>query len=137
MRNQQTVRDENRITIIPEYGRQRLLTYAESFRDLAELFEEEESVHSDPEETQKDRQQYLWEKRLQENQGVFAEHLKEMAHIMAQIAKETYVYHPIGERKFRQMAKLLRESGILLKNYFELESEDGHIEISLTMKSVG
>lgn len=136
MKNQQMIRDENRIAIIPEYGRQRLLTYAESFQDLAELFEEEENAHDDQEETQKDRQQYLWEKRLQENQGVFAEHLKEMAHIMAQIAKETYVYHPIGERKFKQMAKLLRESGIMLKNYFELESEDGHIEISLTMKSV-
>ena len=34
--------DSNKITIIPEYGRQRLLSYAESFRDLADLFEAED-----------------------------------------------------------------------------------------------
>lgn len=33
------------------------------------------------------------------------------------------------------MSKLLKESGIQLKNFFELEHEDGHMEISLTMKT--
>ena len=41
MRRQAEIRDDNKITIIPEYGRQKLLTYAESFRDLADLFEGE------------------------------------------------------------------------------------------------
>lgn len=31
---------------------------------------------------------------------------------------------------------MLRESGILLRNFFELEREDGHIEVSLTMKTI-
>ncbi len=137
MKKQEAVRDENKITIIPEYGRQRLLTYAESFQDLAELFEEEDNAHNDSWEEQKDRQDYLWKRKLQENQGLLAEHLKEMAHIMVQVAKETYLYRPAGERKFRQMAKFLKESGILLKNYFELEREDGHMELALTMKSAG
>ena len=44
MRKQEEIRDDGRIEIIPEYGRQKLLTYAESFRDLADLFEEEEAV---------------------------------------------------------------------------------------------
>lgn len=137
MRRQAEVRDDNKITIIPEYGRQRLLTYAESFRDLADLFEGEETeydgtVGEDPE----DRQDYLWQRRLQENQGLLAEHLKEMAHIMSEVARETRLYRPLGERKYKQISKLLRESGILLKNFFELEREDGHIEISLTMKTI-
>jgi len=42
----------------------------------------------------------------------------------------------MGERKYKQISKLLRESGILLKNFFELEREDGHVEISLTMKMI-
>ena len=41
MRKQAEVREDNRVTILSEYGRQRLLGYAESFRDLADLFEEE------------------------------------------------------------------------------------------------
>ena len=43
MKKQAEIRDDNKITIIPEYGRQRLLTYAESFRDLADLFEGEDT----------------------------------------------------------------------------------------------
>lgn len=138
MKRQEEVRDDNRITIIPEYGRQRLLTYAESFRDLADLFEggdvklDEKAGMDDP----ADRQDYLWQRKLQENQELLAEHLKEMAHIMAEVAQETRLYRPMGERKYKQISKLLRESGILLKNFFELEREDGHMEISLTMKMI-
>lgn len=137
MRKQAEVRDDNRITIIPEYGRQRLLNYAESFRDLADLFEGEEAGFDQKDKPDTDdRQDYLWQRKLQENQGLLAEHLKEMAHIMAEVAKETCAYRPMGERRYKQMSKLLRESGILLKNFFELEHEDGHTEISLTMKIV-
>lgn len=135
MRKQMEVRDDNRITIIPEYGRQRLLNYAESFRDLADLFEEEEDLDDSAGQKIDNRRDYLWQRKLQENQGLLAEHLKEMAHIMAEVAKETCLYRPMGERRFRQMSRLLRESGILLKNFFELEHEDGHVEISLTMRT--
>ena len=136
MKKQAEVSDDNKITIIPEYGRQRLLNYAESFRDLADLFEEEETIDDNDGIRADNRQDYLWQRKLQENQGLLAEHLKEMAHIMAEVARTTYAYRPMGERRYRQMAKLLRESGIVLKNFFELEHEDGHVEISLTMKAV-
>lgn len=135
MKKQTEVRDDNRIAVIPEYGRQRLLNYAESFRDLADLFEQDEDYDQDNKQEIDDRQDYLWKRKLQENQELMAEHLKEMAHIMAQVAKETCLYHPMGERRFRQMSKLLRESGIQLRNFFKLEHEDGHMEISLTMRT--
>ena len=138
MKKQAEVRDDNIVTIIPEYGRQRLLSYAESFRDLADLFEgEEETPDSDETGMIVDRQDYLWQRKLQENQELLAEHLKETAHIMAEVAKETCLYRPMGERRFRQMSRILRESGISLKNFFEMEHEDRHTEISLTMKYMG
>ena len=133
MRKQAEVKDDNKISIIPEYGRQMLLGYAESFRDLADLFEEDPP--DDEDRMRKgSRRDYIWQRRLRENQGLLAEHLKAMAHIMAEVAKTTYKYRPMGERRYRQMSKLLKESGILLQNFFELEHEDGHIEISLTMR---
>lgn len=136
MKKQMEIRDDSRIEIIPEYGRQKLLTYAESFRDLADLFEEDEEEPKQISEPA-DRQEYLWQKRLQENQGLLAEHLKEMAHIMSRVARETCRCRPMGERRFKQMSRLLRESGIQLKNFFEMEHEDGHWEISLTMRNLG
>ena len=135
MKKQAEIIDDNRIEIIPEYGRQKLLTYAESFRDLADLFEEDSRQEEMSEAI--DRQEYLCQRKLQENQELLAEHLKEMAHIMAKIARETCRCRPMGERRFKQMSKLLRESGIQLKNFFEMEHEDGHREISLTMRNLG
>lgn len=137
MKRQTEDRDDNKITIIPEYGRQRLLSYAESFRDLADLFEAEDLCLDETDDHDPaDRLDYLWQRKLQENQGLLAEHLKEMAHIMAEVARETCLYRPMGERKYKQVSKMLRESGILLRNFFELEREDGHIEVSLTMKTI-
>lgn len=132
MKKQADMKDDNIAAIIPEYGRQKLLGYAESFRDLAELFEDEKAEIS-PEE--KDRQEYLWQKRLCESRGLLADHLKEMAHIMSNVARETYQYHPVGERKYRQVAHCLKDVGILLKNFMILENEDGHLTMSLMMKT--
>lgn len=133
MKKQANIEDENLIAIIPEYGRQKLLGYAESFRDLAELFEEKEETKECRQDTT--RQEYLLQKKLCENQGLLADHLKEMAHIMADVAQETYRYRPVGERRYRQIARMLKESGILLKNLFVLENEDEHMELSLVMKT--
>lgn len=137
MKRRTKLREDDRIDVIPEYGRQRLLSYAESFRDLADLFEDGQ-MHEDSfgEETA-DRQEYLCRRRLQESQGLLAEHLKEMAHILAVTAKETYRFRPMGERRYKQMAALLKESGILLKDMMELEHEDGHRELSLVMRQAG
>ncbi len=132
MKRQTELKQDRQIRVIPEYGRQKLLGYAESFRDLAELFEEDKTEDYQEE---KDREEYLWQKRASENKGLLADHLKEMAHIMTDVAQETYRYCPIGERKYRQITRLFKESGILLKDFFVLENEDGHMELNLTMKS--
>lgn len=133
MKKQAQITDENMVTVISEYGRQKLLNYAESFRDLAELFEEEETEESCQDD--KDRQEYLWQKKIGESKGLLADHLKEMAHIMSSVARESYRYHPVGERKYRQVSHDLKEAGILMKNFLILENEDGHLELCLTMKT--
>ena len=133
MKKQVENREENVITMIPEYGRQKLLGYAESFLDLADLFtEEKEEVPGED----KNRQEYLWQKKLYESRGLLAEHLKEMAHIMSEVAVESYKTHPVGERKYKQIMHNLKDAGILLKDCLLLENEDGHLELNLSMKAV-
>lgn len=136
MKRQMQLKEDDRVEIIPEYGRQKLLSCAESFRDLAELFEDGQADEAAVDEPV-DRQEYLCKRRMQENQGLIAEHLKEMSHILATVARETCRCHPMGERRFRQMSLLLKDSGILLQNYLELEHEDGRREISLTLRQAG
>lgn len=138
MKKQIQGKDDFIIEMIPEYGRRKLLGYAETFRDLAELFEEEEYCRQDEKDIcqeELDRQEYLWQKKLCESRGLLAEHLKEMAHIMTDVAQETYRYRPVGERKYKYVARYLKEAGILLKDFLILENEDGHLELNLMMKT--
>ena len=50
--------------ILPEYGRRKLLTYADSIRELAESFKDSEnSRERTPGEFDSDRRDYIWQKR--------------------------------------------------------------------------
>ncbi|MDE6750448.1 MAG: SpoIIE family protein phosphatase [Lachnospiraceae bacterium] len=133
MRRQAERKADRTIAMIPEYGRQKLLGYAESFMDLAELFDNEEETDNVCIEDES-RQEYLWKKKICESKGLMADHLKEMAFIMSDVAKETYRYRPMGERKYKKIARALKESGIILKRIFVVENDDGHLEMGLMMK---
>lgn len=134
MRRQAERKADRTIAMIPEYGRRKLLGYAESFRDLAELFDKEEETN-DARVEGKNRQECLWKKKICESNGLMADHLKEMAFIMSDVAQETYRYRPMGERKYKKIARTLKESGIILKRILIVENEDGHLELGLTMKT--
>ncbi|MCI6552718.1 MAG: SpoIIE family protein phosphatase [Lachnospiraceae bacterium] len=121
--------------VLPEYGRKKLLMYADSFRDLASTFADIRNRESLEPEID-DRQEYLWRKRLVENRDLMADHLNEMAEIMTQVAEESYRSLHISERKVKQLAHALKEENILLKEVFLLEKEDGHKEINLQMRAV-
>lgn len=120
-------------SVLPEYGRKKLLMYADSFRDLANTFaeiqkEEEISPNSD-------RQEYLWKRRLVENRDLMADHLNEMAQIMTRVAEESYRFIHMSERKVKQLAHALKEEDVLLKEIYLLEKENGHKEINLIMRA--
>ena len=122
-------------SILPEYGRRKLLTYADSIRELADSFKETEQIQRDGGKNQ-DRRDYVWQKRLNENKELMVTHLEEMAQIMLSLAEETRRCIPMGERRFKQIAHALREVGIQIKNLYLIENEMGHMEVSLTMKNM-
>ncbi len=123
-------------SILPEYGKRKLITYADTIRELAESFQETEILPDYIEKTQtKDRKDMIWQKRLCENRELMAENLKEMAQIMNNLAKEERRCIPIGERRFRQITHAFREVDIQVKNLYMIENETGRMEVSLTMKN--
>lgn len=123
-------------SILPDYGRRRLLTCADSIRDLADTFKEMERGESrEKAEEITDRSDYVWQKRLLENKELMAEHLQEMAQIMTQVAGEARRCVPMGERRFRQIAHALKEVDIRIKNLYLIENEAGRLEVSISMKN--
>lgn len=123
--------------ILPEYGRRKLLTYADSIRELADSFRDTrvERTSGQKKEVQ-DRRDYIWQKRLCENKELMVAHLEEMAQIMSELARETRRCVPMGERRFKQIAHALREVDIQIKNLYLIENEMGHMEVSLTMRNM-
>lgn len=137
MRKQILDQREEFNSILPEYGRRKLLTYADSIRELAGSFKETESnqetlLKKEP----ADRKDYIWQKRLSENKELMVAHLQEMAQIMTGLAEETRRCVPMGERRFKQIAHALKEVDIQIRNLYLIENETGRTEMSLTMKNI-
>lgn len=124
-------------SILPDYGRRKLLTYADSIRELANTFKETETdIRGTEINEQEDRNDYLWQRRLLENKSLIAEHLQDMAQIMTQVAEEARRCEPMGERRFRQIAHALKEVDIQIKNLYLIENEAGRLEVSISMRNV-
>lgn len=124
-------------SILPEYGRRKLLTYADSIRELADTYKEKEQFAEEKDvSTKENRNDYIWQKRLLENKNIMAEHLQEMAQIMTKVADEARRCEPIGERRFRQIAHALREVDTQVKNLYLIENDEGRMEVSISMKNL-
>lgn len=123
--------------ILPDYGKRKLLTYADSIRELAESFREKEAAEQEtqPKEEDADRRDYVWQKRLLENKNLMVEHLQEMAQIMTQLAEESRRCVPMGERRFKQITRALKEVNVQIKSLYLIENETGRMEVSLTMRN--
>lgn len=109
--------------------RRRLLSYADSFYELARSYDREFALEGASKQTM------LMEKKLWENRQVIRRHLKEMAKIMTEAACDVLVYTPMEKRKKRQLIQLMAEENICVENPCYLPREDGRIAVMLTMST--
>lgn len=122
-------------TLLPEYGRKRLLTYADSFMQLAKSFyglAKEEYGQEQPDE--QGRVDMLMQKRLMENRELLADHLYEMSRIMTGLATEAFRMEPAGEKDRYRIGRELKRQGIYLHRLFCMTNEHGIMEVAATMR---
>lgn len=138
MKKQSDIEKEPFASILPDYGRRRLLTYADSIRELALNLEgtdnEEDKLPIGKDE---DRKDLFWQKRLSENKNLMVDQLHEMAKIMTELAEENRRCVPMSARRFRQIAHALKEIEIEIKNLYLIENENGRLEVSAVLRSKG
>jgi len=137
MREKRAQKNQVRVMLLPEYGKQKLLTYADSFKELADVFKKfnEDREENKPVVTKGGRSDYLYQRKVHENREIMAEHLNEMAQIMTEVAKVSFAYAPIPEQKSKKVFHALRQEGILLKEIHYIESVSGRMEIGASMAS--
>ena len=160
MKEKRAQKNQIRVMLLPEYGKQRLLAYADSFKELADSFagfnmeadiamaqasmgqaaRGQTSVEQGPMEQGSmislgalDRSTMLSRKKAHENREIMAEHLKEMAQIMAEVAGASFAYQPLSERRIKQIAHELKPQGIQVKEIHYIEGEEGRLEIGAAL----
>jgi len=124
---------EKRYIGLADMNKQRLLGYAESFRELAESFQEE--FGSDISMLSRDRQTILEEKMLWENRCLISSNLNEVATIMAQVAVKELCYEPMEERKQRMLQQALKIEGIAAEGFCYIPNENGSRTIGMLLCS--
>lgn len=120
-------KQEERHLEVSDYGKRRLLTYADSFRELAKSFEGSFDCEA------RDRQALLTARRLWENRQVLSENLNEMAQIMTNVASEVFRYCPLEEKKQKLILHALKSEGIIVTDLFYIERPGERGGIGITM----
>lgn len=131
MRKLSGERGTERAALLSEYGRQKLIGYADSFKEIAKTLEED----FEWDRTEETRQSCLYNRRLWENRCMLADNLNEMAGVMAQVAAEVFSYRPFPERKEKLVVQALRAEGITAKDLYYIDNTDGRVRVSLTMRT--
>ena len=133
--------------IYGEYGRKKLLMYADSFRELADSFEEEGYIRK-PEHDQKqnqkqeygessrERERQLRNWSLQESRQALRDNLSEVSQILQKVAEETGVCVQLPERQKKKVVRFLGKEKINVKEiYYIEESGSGKQTLSVAMSS--
>ena len=133
-RQKQLINADKKQKLLPDYGRKRLLTYADSFRELAEVFEE---MPQKEQEEERDRQEVLWKKKLRDHCGLMAGQLQEFANIMEEVAEESFCYEALGERKTKAIIQGLMAEGIQVQELYRIQDKEGAYEYLMLARKTG
>lgn len=119
--------------VFGEYGRKKLLMYADSFLDLANSFAETEQAEAGnmPSEG---REKMLKEHSLRESMQVLKDNLSEVSQILQKVAEETAVCIELPERQKKKAIRMLGKEKILVKDiYYIEENGTGKVTLNVTM----
>ena len=109
---------KDRDSVLADYGKRKLLTYADSFQELAD------SMLVTYEGTGENRQEILARKRLSQKQEVICKNMSEVSKILADMAAEVFRIRPLPERQYKRIQQLLRYERVQVTDLFYLYDSD-------------
>ena len=146
--------------LLSEYGRQRLIGYAESFGAIAQSLyggdklvksadmdmPEPESFYSTDnaagqnmdrqdavEWSVPSRQSVYYRTCLENNRHLLADNLREMAGVMKQVAGEVFACRPFPVRRERRVVQMFKAEGITVRDLYYIEDREDKSRIGITM----
>lgn len=133
MRKRLAEKSDSNMELINDLGKQRLILYARSFRDLAKTYSDNETEFDKKE----DRQEYIVKRRLYENREVLADHMNEMADILCSVADENIRTKTLSPKEEKTLSHLLKANRIVMDKFCYVETENGELEIAAFLRYTG
>ena len=123
---QKSMLEETKTSFWLQYEKKKMQECAGTLHNLASAFLIEENEDT---KENKDRQNLLLKRRLRENRIMMADHLKEIAAIMQKTANERIKILKLGEKKEKQIIKMLLAEGLVMEDFYFIEKENGKKEV--------
>ena len=121
--------EDSRLLEVSEYGRRRLLTYADSFRELARTMDGSFVISED----QEDRESVLEARHFWDSQQLLCGNLNEMARIMDKVASEVFRLRPLEEKIRRTVVHGLKQEGLIVTDVYYIERPGERTAIGMSM----
>jgi len=119
---------KDRDSVLTDYGKRKLLTYADSFQELAA------SMIVTYDGAGSNRQEILERRRLSQKQEVICKNMSEVSKILADMAAEVFRARPLPERQYKKVVQLLRSERLQVTDLFYLyDSDEAEAEERLTL----
>ena len=117
---------EGESSYLLEYEQKKIRDCARTLHNLAQAFEGEERQYTEEKE---DRKNLIMKSRLRETRILMADHLKEVARIVTEAVREDIRVIRFGEKKERQLNRMLFMEGLALEDICLVKKEDHKQEI--------
>lgn len=117
--------------LLSEYGRQRLIGYAESFGAIAQSLYGGDKLTKNTDLPS--RQSVYYRTCLENNRHLLADNLREMAGVMKQVAGEVFACRPFPVRRERRVVQMFKAEGITVRDLYYIEDREDKSRIGITM----
>lgn len=117
--------------ILPEFGKQRLLTYAESLEELSFHY-----ISFLDKGENSSREEQICGEKIMENRRVISGQLKEISHMLKNLANEAYYTTRSLEKHKKKICKILKENGLDLKEMYAVANQNGYLEIGMILNAI-
>ena len=119
--------------LVNDFGKQKLIMYANSFRNLARTYND---TNKDIKEHES-RQDYIVKQKLYENREVLADHINELADVLCTVADENITVKELSKKQEKLLQQLTRKNKLLMDRFCYTQSENGCVEVCVNLKYVG
>ncbi len=131
MKGKDSSLEERTIITLPEYGIQKIMHCADSYRSIAKIFMNFQGELEG--KAVQNRQGMIYYRQMIENHNFMAEQFMNMADKLSQVASQSYQFVPEEEKQFKYLYRYLKKEGIEIKHIYFMENEtrDGVLEITM------